>query len=110
MISAASVRLGAIERHVRVAQQLIGHFAVGRRHRDPDAGADDHLMAEHIERIDQGLDNLAGKLARAAGRGVTLHDGELVAAEPRHGIAGGHDALQPFRDRTQKRVADGMTQ
>ena len=36
MIAAAAVGFGAIERHVGVAQQLIGLVAVGRRHGDAD--------------------------------------------------------------------------
>ena len=37
VIAAAAVRLGAIERHVGIAQELIGLVAVGRRHGDADA-------------------------------------------------------------------------
>ena len=53
VVGAAALGLGAVERHVGVAQQLVGLVAVGRRHGDADAGADDDLVAEHVERLEQ---------------------------------------------------------
>ena len=48
-VDAAPVRLGAIERHVGVLQQLVGVVAVARRDGDADAGADHHLVAVDVE-------------------------------------------------------------
>ena len=44
-VGAAAVALGAIEREVGVAHQLVGARAVGRADGDADAGADHHLVA-----------------------------------------------------------------
>ena len=110
MIGAAAVGLGAIERHVGVAQQLIGLVAVGRRHGNADAGADDDLMAVNLERLQQRFDDLGGKLAGLARAGLALHDGKFVAAEARDRIDTAHHALQALGHRAQQRVADGMTE
>ena len=76
----ASVGLGQVKRHIRVAQELIGFFAVGGRHCDADTGSDDQLMALHLERFDQFGNDLAGKLARALRSCMSLHDREFVTA------------------------------
>ena len=110
MEGAAAVGLGAIERHVGIAQQLIGLVAVGRRHGDADRGADDDLMAVHVERLEQRVDDARGELAGIGRIGLAVHDGELVAAEPRHGLGAGHHALQPLAYRAQQRIADRMTE
>ncbi len=80
MVSATPIGLGAVKRHIGVAQELIGFFAVGGRHCDADTGSDDQLMALHLERFDQLGDDLAGKLARALRSCISLHDCEFVAA------------------------------
>src|SRR6266581_3463374 len=46
VVSATPIGFGAVKRHVGVAQELIGFFAVGGRHCDADTGSDDH----HLER------------------------------------------------------------
>ncbi len=60
VIGAAAFALGAIERHVGVAQELIGLAAVGGRNGDAEAGADDDLMAEHVEGLRDRFDDAAG--------------------------------------------------
>src|SRR5438477_4299422 len=74
MVSAASIGLGAVKLHVGIAQELIGLAAVGRRHGDADAGADDQLVTLHLEWLGQLGDDLAGKLAGTRRRGLSLHD------------------------------------
>jgi hypothetical protein len=85
---------------------LIGLAAVGGRHRDTDAGADDQLVSLHLERLGQFGDDLAGKLAGAGWRRLPLHDCELVSAQARHRVVRSHHPLQPFGNRTKQRVAD----
>ena len=41
---------------------------------------------------------------------MALHDGEFVAAEPRHRVGAGHHALQPLGHRAKQRVADRMAE
>src|SRR5580704_17852378 len=108
MVAAAPVCLGAIERHVGVAQQLIGLVAVGRRHGNAYTGADDDLVAMNLERLQQRFNDLGGKLASLAGAGLALHDGKLIAAKAGNRIDTAHHALQSLGHRTEKRIADGM--
>ena len=110
VIGAAAFRLGAIERHVGVAQQLVGLVAVGRRHGDADAGADDHLVAVDFERLGEGLDQVGGKLAGIGRPGAALHDGEFVAAEAGHRVDAAHHALQALGHRAEQRIADRMAE
>ena len=110
VVGAAAFRLGAIERHVGVAQELVGLVAVGRRHGDADAGADDHLMAVDFERLGERLDEFGGKLAGVGRPGAALHDGEFVAAKAGHRIDAAHHALQPLGHRAEQRIADRMAE
>ena len=57
-----------------------------------------------FERLDQLGNDLAGKLACGFRRGLPLHDGKFVAAEPRYSVASRDDALQPFGDRAKQRI------
>ncbi len=80
--------LGAIQRQIGVAQQVIGIMAIGRRHRDADGRADGH----HVALDDVGLADDVDETLRQHGQLLRrLHfrhqHGELIAAEPRRGIA-----------------------
>ena len=62
--------------------------AVGRRERDADAGGDEHLLADHLERPAQGLDQAVHEGHDVAKIGdVDEGDGEFVAAQPRDEVA-----------------------
>jgi len=58
-------------------------------------------MAEHVERLDQRIDDARGKLAGVGRPGVALHDRELVAAEAGDRVDAAHHTLQAFGDRAQ---------
>ena len=96
MVGTASIGLGAVKRHIGVAQELIGFAAVGRRHRNADTGANDQLMSLYLEGLGELGDDLAGKLAGASRRSVPLHDCKFVPAQARHHVAQGHHPLQAF--------------
>ena len=81
---AASVALGAVEREVGVAQQLVGARTVAGADRDADADADDGLLAIDVIGLAQLLDDALrqrGGVGRFRDRG--LHDDEFVAAHAR---------------------------
>ena len=107
---AAAVRLGAIQRHVRVLQQRVG-ADVRRRHRDADAGADFDQVIVDLVALAQVIDDppreMGGFLVRSD---VLLEHHEFVAAEPRHEILRAQHVAQPVGDGAQQLVAAGMTQ
>ncbi len=86
-------RLGAVHREVGVAQQVVLVGAVARVDGHADGGADRHLLALAHQRRAHRSDHPSGQdlcVLRAAHAG--LQDRELVAAEPRHRVAGLHQA------------------
>jgi len=99
MMRAAPFALGAIERHVGVAQQLVGLFAVGRRDRDADADADHHLLAGNIERLGNRRDDAAGEFARLRRPGAHLDNGEFVATKARNRVGAANGSLQALGHR-----------
>src|SRR5882724_9646928 len=102
----ASLRLGAVERRVRVAQQILGPRVAGVAVGDPDGGAAEHLHAAQPERDAQRLVQALGHLAGVAGGVHVLEqDGELVAAQPRDGVGGTQRGLQAAGDLDQQLVA-----
>ena len=110
-IGAAAVRLGAVQREVGVLQQLVRIVAVLRRQRDADRDADHDLMVVDLVRRRDHLDEAAGKGSRRGFLGAPdLDHGELVAAEPRHGVARADGGLQPAADFLEQRIADGMAE
>src|SRR3954467_2193672 len=48
---AASIGLGAVQREVGIAQQLLGTRPIAWTDRDSDAGADDGLIAVNVKRL-----------------------------------------------------------
>jgi hypothetical protein len=106
-----AVRLGAVESHVGILEDLVGVVAVVGRERNADRGADRHLMAvEDIggrDRFEHALGEMAdiGRL-----RHVALQDGELVAAEPRDDVLGAHDQSEPLGHGLEQTVADRMAE
>jgi hypothetical protein len=105
-VGVAAVRLGAIERDVGVAQQLVRIGVVVGKDRDADADAGVHLVAVAADRLEQAGDDALRHVARIdrpveAGQ----DDRELVAADPRDRIGVVDDALQAARAGTQQGVA-----
>ena len=78
---AAAVRLGAVQRHVRVLEQRIGADAE-RGHGDADAGADLDQMIVDLVALAQAIDDAPGETGGVVGgMDVLLEHHELVAAE-----------------------------
>ena len=100
-------RFCTIERHVGHLQEFIRVAGVLRRERNPDAGANVHLVALDIVRLGNDLDEAACKLGRGLALiGIaSLNDGELVAAESANSIgfpqrsASGAERLRATRHR-----------
>ena len=91
-VPALAVGLGAVHRDVGVAQQLL---AAPAAHDDPDRGGDEDLAALDLERRVQRLDDALGDGdGLALGADVLEEHGELVAAEPRGGVARAQAAVQ----------------
>ena len=79
----AAVALGAGERDAGMAKHGGRGVAVGGGERDADAGGDQHVLAGHLQRPAQGLDQAVHEGHDVAEIGdVDEGDGELVAAEP----------------------------
>ena len=103
--------LGSIHGGIGGAQQRFDVLAVGREKRDADARADEELVAADIDRGAQPLDQLLRYECRVLGaHHVGEHDGELVAGNARHGIAGAHAGLQAARRLLQQLIAAGMAE
>ena len=111
----AALLLRLVERQVGVPEELVGVGVVVRKHRDADAGAREHLFLVEFERRRDRLDHPLGENGDAVLMvEVGLDDGELVAAEPRHGVglaharqeARGHLFQQVVARRVSQRVVD----
>ncbi len=86
------IALGAVQRHIRVAQQLLDGYPLAAR--DPDAGRDrqSRLLAVcQRERLTQGSLETFGDDLRAGRERQLVDDQEkLVAADASHGVAFAH--------------------
>ena len=103
--------LGAIQRHVGVAQQQIRVGAVVGKQRDADAGSDVQPVAVDEERFGQRLDQLLrhdGGAARIDQ--VGLDEDEFVAADTGQRVARAQSSPQPHGDPLQQSVADRMAE
>ena len=110
-VGAAPVALGAVERQVGVADQLVGARAVRRADGDADAGADDDLRAVEIVGRAHGLDDAQRQHGgiRRLGDG-DLQDRELVAAHARDRVRLPDQGAQALRHHLQELVAGGMAE
>ena len=110
-VGAAPVVLGAVERQVRIAHQLVGCEPVGRADGDADAGADDDLAALELVGLAHRLDDALRK-RRGVGRLVDRHlqDRELVAAHARDRIGLAHQRAQAAGGILQQLVAGRVAQ
>src|SRR5208282_3735355 len=107
----AAVAFGLIERDVGALEQEIRIRAIPRCHSNPDAGADDHVMAGDLEGGAE-LVQQTYRHRRHLGRVVdaALHDRKLVAAEAGHCIGLSHDAVKPLGHRFKQGVPDRMAE
>ena len=92
-VLAAAGTFGAVEGEVGIAEQVVG-WQVGRAvEGDPEAGTDPEVAAFDGDRCLQTGDDPGGDLGCLFERAdVFKQDRELVAAEPRDGVAGAHPA------------------
>ena len=103
----AAFVLGAIERHVGVAQNIAGVARAPVDHRDADRGADiDGVAADRIGRAHRRDDAPGDRLQRIRVGCADGQDGEFVAAEARDEIVAAHHMAQPLSDRENELVAD----
>ncbi len=96
---------------VRVPEGFLRPLVSREAHRDPDAGAREHVLAFEIERAMQ----LLLDAARHPGGVGSVVDflqqhGELVAAKARHRVLGTEAAGDPAPDVPQELVAHGVAQ
>ena len=103
--------LGAVERHVGIAQQVIRIVAIGRRHGNADRRADGyHVALDHIWLADD-LDEALREDSQLLRRLHFRHQhSELVAAEARCRIPRAQDAFDARGDILQQAVADRMAE
>ena len=108
-LSPARFRL--VERDVDVLQDVIDRPAVLGRKGNSDAGIDLQHVAGHVVRLADGPQQARCQALGVALRlDVALHDGELVAAEPRHQIRAPDGALQAVGHALQQRIANGVAE
>src|SRR5262249_23706732 len=111
-MSVAALRLGAIQRDIRLLEQLVGVLAPARSRGYADARADDQMVAFDLVRL---VDEPA-PVARGRGRFFLLFPRQgfgcarLVAAEPCDGVAAANAPAEAFRHGAQKLVADPMAE
>ena len=102
--------LGVVHRDVRVAQQLArGHERP--RQRDADARGDEELAPVDPQRsLSERCTRSAEFDASHSRADAVEQDRELVAADPRDGVAGPQHPRDPRRQRDEELVADGMAE
>ena len=104
-VARLAVRLGAVHGDVGVADQLL-RVGVGPAERDPDRPGDHQLAVGDRERLgERGQHPLRDDRRLARVGHVLQQDGELVAADPRDGVAGAQRGVEPARDRLEQPVA-----
>ena len=107
---ALAVRLGAVHRHVGVAQDLVDRGARPGRG-DAGAAADDDLGAVDLERqLERGDDPMGDGQRLRDRRAADREQRELVAAEAGDHVARPELFGDPFGDGDEQLVAGGVTQ
>ena len=109
MIGAAPVGLGPVGGEVGILHQRLGVPAVVGSDGNPDACAEDDLLAMDTQRDAHRPHDPFGERRRILGRAERrLEDGELVAAEARDDVGLPARGEQPLGNVLQHRVADAM--
>lgn len=104
------LRLGAIEREVGAAEQLL--LGVAAMRMQPDAGprSDAVVDSPNVDGCFNAGDEPVGQFADiVAMPNGSAENGEFIAAQAGHDIVAVDDGLHPPRDRLQNPVADGMS-
>ena len=111
LVARLAVRLRAVHREVRVAEQVVGHVVARGRQRDADAGAHEDVLSLQIERaLELDHDALGDARRIVHGRRVVDQHRELVAAEPGDRVARADALLEPPRHRHEQLIADGVAE
>jgi len=106
-VAVLAFALGDVHGDVGLLQQLLGRRARRGGDADPDAGVGKQLPALDQQRLAEAVADAFGQLGGLPGVGQGLGEhGELVPAQPRHGVGGADQGGQPDRDRLQQPVAD----
>ena len=109
--AAAALRLGAVERHVRIALEAGGIPAMGRIDAGPDAGAALQQAAAEIQRLSHAAEQRLGQGEHLPVAGQAGHDeGELIPSQPRHRIALPPDRGQPLDESAQQEISSLVAQ
>src|SRR5439155_26932069 len=83
-VGTAAVAFGAVEREIRIANDLVRTHSIRRANGDADAGADDDLMSFDLVRRTERLDYPVGKCGGIGWlRDANLHNGKLVTSHAR---------------------------
>ena len=111
-MDAATVRLGAVQSHVGILQELIGVGGVGGRHGDTNASSCRDLMAVYVEWLAQSPLDAQDQCGCILGLAhAPFDDAELVAAEASKAVRAAQDARRrPIADLVQKLVADRVAE
>lgn len=85
---AKTLRLGGVKRQIGFLQQRVGFTTVGRRGSEADAANDRNVVMSDVEGVHKSIKKLASQDHRVDQlHRIDLHDGKLVAAQPRDHIA-----------------------
>ena len=99
--------LGVVHRGIGIAQHGLAVAPVTRENADPDTRRRIQRVRPDLVAVGKGTLQLAGDAGRSQRRiDVGQHDGEFVAAQPCHDVAGAHRLAQARRDQAQQVVAD----
>ena len=111
LIAAAAALLCPVHRRVGVADQGLGPLARFARQRDADTDGHEVLDPTEHERPREQRSDALGDLDRLPFLAQVLdQDGELVAAETGHGVAGAERLLEPRGNSGEQLVAGGVAQ
>ena len=101
-----SVALRQVHGEVRIAQEVVGRLLRAPAEGDADAGPHRHIVVVDAKRRRQALGDALGHRGGCLGHRPRLDQhGELVSAEPGHGVAGAGGGADAFGHGYQQAVA-----
>ena len=106
--TAPAALFGAVHGCVGVAQQTLGRRITGGDG-DAEAGRDAQLVTGDVARAAERLEHAFADAFGLESRDIVTHDDELVAADPRHRVAGTDRAGDSLGSETQERIAGAVT-
>ncbi len=106
-------RLGLVHRGVGMAQQRLGVVGIGRVQADADAGSGAQLAPDQVERLAQGIEELAADVLDpdgGVGGQVGEQHEELVSTQPGEQVGVTQDRVQACGHAGQQLVSRGVAQ